>query len=84
MFSCKTYCAHELRLARESLKDHPDIKAKIIGMYIDGESKTFSDKYFWVRDANRKVIWEGTACCRYRARIKTIDKFLNEKELGYG
>lgn len=85
MPTCRTYCTMELRMARAATKkEHPMIMHQIKGYYNDGPSMgtSPSKKYWWTKDSQGRVLWEGYACCGYRARINAIDRLVRLAEDG--
>ena len=71
MFGCKTFCTRFLNETRKCLKNRPELLAMVKGWYVD-RSGSLGDRWFWVRDRHRKIIWQGSTCCVYHAKAKAL------------
>ena len=78
-------CRIELRLARMDL-DKPEHRAfanRIVGMYVNTSDGLGHDPYHWAHTKDGVKLWEGGACCKYRARVNAIDAYTNRYDAGH-
>jgi hypothetical protein len=78
--SCNDTCRPMLTSMRRVLRGEKiDIDAKARGMYVDGPSG-FKSRYYWVRNSQGAVIWEGSACCKWAARYYGLLRLADREE----
>ncbi len=78
--SCNSSCRYMYSSFRRLTKrEDRELNNRFKGHWVDGPSGARSN-YYWVRLADGSVAWEGTACCKWTAKLEALSRMTDQKE----
>lgn len=76
MVSDHRFCQAMLRRTREDLTESQRKIDK--GIFIETTVTAAGKRWHYVHKKSGALIWEGTACCKYTARMKALDRLIED------